>query len=67
MTKQITKNISDRGIIKSLAVGEQVSFPIEKLHSIRTGVSDLNTINGVKYLTTTTDRESRTITVTRIA
>lgn len=67
MTKQATKNISDRGAIKALEIGQQVTFPIEKLHAIRTGVSDLNTINGSKYLTTTTDRTARTITVTRIS
>ena len=59
--------ISNSAKVKSLEIGQSTSFPIEKLFSIRTLTSSLNTMRGCKSLTTEVDKESRTITVNRIA
>lgn len=62
-----TKKISDLGAMKSLGVGESVSFPIKSLATIRSNASLLNATRGEKSLTTKIDRDNGTITVSRIA
>lgn len=55
------------GVVRALEPGEKQSFPIEKLFSIRTLVSNINSQRGIKSLSTSTNRETKTITVQRIA
>lgn len=55
------------GVVRSLEPGETISFPIEKLFTIRTLVSNLNSQRATKSLRTSTNRETKTITVQRIA
>ena len=55
------------GVVHSLEPGETISFPIEKLFTIRTLVSNLNSQRATKSLRTSTNRETKTITVQRIA
>ena len=55
------------GVVRALEPGEIQSFPIEKLFSIRTLVSNINSQRGIKSLSTSTNRETKTITVQRIA
>ncbi len=55
------------GEVRSLKLGETKSFPIEKLFTIRTLVSNLNSQRATKSLRTSTNRETKTITVQRIA
>lgn len=58
------KNYSMRPAIYDMKVGEELSFPIEKLRSIRTLASELGAIFDREY-STHTDRIQRTITVVR--
>lgn len=55
------------GVVRALEPGEKQSFPIEKLFTIRTLVSNINSQRGIKSLSTSTNRETKTITVQRIA
>lgn len=66
MSKTIRKH-SDLGTMKALEIGESAIFPIKSMCSIRTNASNLNAMRGTKSLTTTTDSENGTITVSRIA
>lgn len=55
-----------RPALTHLEVGEKITFSIAKTKSIRAQSSELGLILGRLY-TTETNRENRTITVTRIA
>lgn len=57
---------SVRQTIIQLSVGESVTYDLERLKSIRTQASELGAVFNRKY-TTKTNREARTLTVTRIA
>lgn len=54
-----------RPALTDLEVGGEITFPIAKTKSVRTQASDLGLILDRKYQTET-DREKRTITVTRL-
>lgn len=55
-----------RPAIMAMAVGETIEFPIAKLKSVRTQVSEIGAITERRY-TTRTNREARTISITRVA
>ena len=59
------KKSGPRPMIRAMEVGDTLLFPIEKLPTVKTTCSDLGCILNRRY-STTTDRESRTIEVTRI-
>ncbi len=65
--KNNAHNLSALATLKSLEIEQSASFPIEKMFAIRTATSNVNAIRNQKSLTTKTDREKGTITVTRIA
>ncbi len=50
----------------AMAVGETIEFPIAKLKSVRTQASEIGAITERRY-TTRTNREARTISITRVA
>lgn len=54
-----------RPALTDLEVGGEITFPITKTKSVRAQASDLGLILDRKYQTET-DREKRTITVTRL-
>lgn len=54
-----------RPALTNLEVGGEITFPIAKTKSVRAQASDLGLILDRKYQTET-DREKRTITVTRL-
>lgn len=55
-----------RPAIMAMAVGETIEFPIAKLKSVRTQASEIGAITERRY-TTRTNRETRTISITRVA
>ena len=55
-----------RPTLYSMAVGATATFPISRLKSVRTQASELGIMFN-RQNTTKTDREARTIEVTRIA
>ncbi len=55
-----------RPAIMAMAVGETIEFPIAKLKSVRTQASEIGAITERRY-TTRTNREARTISITRVA
>lgn len=57
---------SRRGKILDLEVGEEIAFPMTELQTIRTECYRSGLQYG-KEFTTKTNREARTVTVTRIA
>lgn len=59
------KELRPRPAIRAMEVGDVLTFPIEKLPTVKTTCSDLGFILNRRY-TTSTDRDSRTIEVTRI-
>lgn len=54
-----------RPVLTALEAGEEVTFPISRLKSVRTQASELGAIYN-RLFKTRTDREKRTITVRRI-
>jgi hypothetical protein len=60
------KIIKIRPTIEALGVNQKVEFPIEKLRVVRVTASDLGLMFGRRY-STLTDRDERTVTVTRTA
>ncbi len=60
------KKIKIRPALTSMEIGEQKDFPIERMKSVRVQASELSIIHGREYKTAT-NRETRVITVTRIA
>ena len=54
-----------RPAIMAMAVGETIEFPIAKLKSVRTQASEIGAITERRY-TTRTNREARTISITRV-
>lgn len=60
--KNSSAKISD--VLMDMKVGEVVSFPIERLRSVRAIASQLGIMHNRVY-PTTTDREERIINVTR--
>ncbi len=53
-----------RPALMGMAVGETLSFPIDKLKSVRTQASELGAMFERRF-TTKTDRSTRLITITR--
>ena len=51
--------------IRSLEIGESKDFPIERLKSVRAQASELGVILNRKFRTVS-NRDARTVTVTRI-
>lgn len=60
------KQLKVRTALTNLEVGETVSFPIDKTKGVRSQASDLGIILDRVY-STATNRQERTITVTRKA
>lgn len=56
--------IKIRPVLINMQVGDTVTFPIERLKSVRSQASELGAILNVTYVTKT-DRHERTIEVTR--
>lgn len=54
--------VSDIG---GLRVGESVSYPVERIHTVKTACSSYGILWGKRFRTKI-DREARTITVTRV-
>jgi len=59
-------SVKIRPLLVALEVGEEITFDIAKLKSVRTQASELGVILGRQYKTRT-DRENRVITVQRIS
>lgn len=55
-----------RPTLTALEIGDEVTFPISRLKSVRTQASELGAIYNRQYKTKT-DRERHTITVVRIS
>lgn len=63
----MTENLQKiRPALIGLKTGETISFPISRLKSVRTQASELGAIYERQF-TTKTDREAKTIEVTRIS
>ncbi len=63
----MTENIPKiRPTLMGMSVGESMSFPIDKLKSVRTQASELGAMFERRF-TTKTDRIARLITITRIS
>lgn len=60
------ENIRIRPTIKKLEVNEKAVFPLEKLNCVRSNAGEIALIFDRKY-TTKTDKEARTITITRVS
>ena len=60
------EKIRIRPTIRSLAVNEKAVFPLEKLNCVRSNAGEIALIHERKF-TTKTDREARTITITRVS
>lgn len=54
-----------RPVLTALEIGDEVTFPISRLKSVRTQASELGAIFNRQFKTRT-DRESQTITVKRV-
>lgn len=54
-----------RPVLTALEIGDEVTFPISRLKSVRTQASELGAIFSRQFKTRT-DRESQTITVKRV-
>lgn len=62
----MTENMEKiRPVLTALEIGDEVTFPISRLKSVRTQASELGAIFN-RLFKTRTDRESHTITVKRI-
>jgi len=59
-------SVKIRPLLVALEVGEEITFDVAKLKSVRTQASELGVILGRQYKTRT-DRENRVITVQRIS
>jgi len=59
-------SVKIRPLLVALEVGEEITFDIAKLKSVRTQASELGVILGRQYKTRT-DRENRVIIVQRIS
>jgi hypothetical protein len=55
-----------RPMLRNLAVGESVAFPLAKMKSVRTQATELSIIENLKFKTRT-DRNTKQITVWREA
>lgn len=64
-TKIVSENAKVRPILKSMKQGEEYSFPIIKLKTVRSQASELGAILDFHF-TTRTNREDRTIIVKRV-
>lgn len=66
--EQQSKNVSMTAQLTNkflkMEVGRQLAFPVERLNVVRTTASNLGISLGRRYITHT-DRENRTVTVTR--
>ncbi|MCM1139071.1 MAG: hypothetical protein NC453_10930 [Muribaculum sp.] len=63
----MTENLQKiRPALIGLKIGETIAFPISRLKSVRTQASELGAIYERQF-TTKTDREAKTIEVTRIS
>lgn len=62
-----SKKVSVLGSMRQLELNESVSFPIEKLWSIKSSASNINTMRGYHSLRVSSNRIARTVTVFRIA
>ncbi len=60
--KQISQKI--RPTLTQMEIGQKVSFPLEKLKSVRAQASELGLIMARRY-STSVNRQNRTISVTR--
>lgn len=60
------EKVKIRPTIEGLVVGESFSFPLERLRSVRPIASEVSLVKNMKFRTRT-DRESRTVVVTRLA
>lgn len=58
--------IKVRPALTEMEVGDNMTFPIEQMKSVRAQASELGLILNRRYQTRA-DREQRTLTVTRIA
>ncbi|WP_418529878.1 hypothetical protein [Paraprevotella clara] len=54
-----------RPVLIALEIGDEVTFPISRLKSVRTQASELGAIFN-RLFKTRTDRENQTITVKRV-
>lgn len=54
-----------RPVLTALEIGDEVTFPISRLKSVRTQASELGAIFN-RLFKTRTDRENQTITVKRV-
>lgn len=63
----MAEKVSTLGTLRALEPGESASFPIDKVFQVRSLVSTINLQRGEKSLSTKSDRESGTITATRLA
>ena len=54
-----------RPVIKLMQIGQQESFPIERMNSVRKTATEISIINGWKF-SVNQQNEAKTITVTRI-
>ena len=63
--KRNEEKVNILGSMKALEVGGCVSFPIERLTSVRASASLINATRRGQSLSTSINRESGTVTVTR--
>lgn len=62
----MTENMEKiRPVLTALEIGDEVTFPISRLKSVRTQASELGAIFN-RLFKTRTDRENQTITVKRV-
>lgn len=64
MNMNATKEKSVRLQLKEMEIGDQIAFPLDKYSSIKSATSAYGLEWNRKY-STSSDRESRTVTVTR--
>jgi len=62
----VENSVKIRPLLVALEVGEEITFDVAKLKSVRTQASELGVILGRQYKTRT-DRENRVIIVQRIS
>lgn len=65
--KEIKKKNSVLGSMRTLEEGQQVSFPLSKLMTVRSNAALINSTRGTLSLSTKIDREAGVVTVSRIA
>lgn len=66
MDKESEIKVQVSPTIQGLAVDESVEFPSERYSTVRNACSILTVANPEKKFRTSLDRESRTVTVTRV-